>query len=203
MKRWLFNLFAGLSLVVCGATAGLWVRSYWRYDSVLRTREDHASYAVRSLRGRLYLERISYSPLREPGIVCFSRATSEITIDIIGLAYQDASSRAGFLGMGIWTGQYREWPEEVRRHPPDMKLGPTSTFPGWFNARITVLVIPHWMVMVVASVLPLMAGRRWLRQARRRRLGLCLRCGYDLRASRERCPECGEPNAAGGVKGLA
>jgi hypothetical protein len=58
----------------------------------------------------------------------------------------------------------------------------------------TVITAP-WIVIVVplgvVAYLCLLGVRR-LRQRDWRRLnGLCLRCGYDLRESSNRCPECG------------
>jgi len=35
--------------------------------------------------------------------------------------------------------------------------------------------------------------RTYRRELKRMREGLCMHCGYDLRQSKDRCPECGQP----------
>jgi hypothetical protein len=56
------------------------------------------------------------------------------------------------------------------------------------------VVIPYWFPTSICGLVPVLwvmkSRRRW-RERRRARLGLCRGCGYDLRASEGRCPECG------------
>lgn len=48
-------------------------------------------------------------------------------------------------------------------------------------------------VMVLSALLPGLWALLWVRRRRAARPGCCAACGYDLRASPERCPECGAP----------
>lgn len=65
------------------------------------------------------------------------------------------------------------------------------------RAPRVLFTVPHWLVIPLFAVLPLIWWRQWWRDRRRRLTGLCPNCGYDLRTTPGRCPECGEsPEAA-------
>jgi hypothetical protein len=53
------------------------------------------------------------------------------------------------------------------------------------------LEFPHWALLPPLAIPTVVAVVLAVRRRRRRSAGLCLTCGYDLRASPDRCPECG------------
>jgi hypothetical protein len=59
------------------------------------------------------------------------------------------------------------------------------------DLRVRGADVPLWSLALAAGVLPTYAFAIQRRHTSRRIRGLCSRCGYDLRATPERCPECG------------
>ena len=53
------------------------------------------------------------------------------------------------------------------------------------------MTLPCWVVSLVGAFLPSIWLLRFRRRAYRAGRHLCLACGYDLRATPDRCPECG------------
>ena len=55
---------------------------------------------------------------------------------------------------------------------------------------------PYWALLSVAGIVPVVRFPFLLRRRRRKSKGRCPTCGYDLRATPDRCPECGAVPAA-------
>lgn len=53
--------------------------------------------------------------------------------------------------------------------------------------------VPYWFLVMLTALLPIryFAFRRRWRNEQMIRQQICTRCGYDLRATPDRCPECG------------
>jgi rubredoxin len=89
------------------------------------------------------------------------------------------------LGCGIVRGQssYIETVEGPQYHGP--KYG------GIVADEWTQLAVPAGIVIPLLAGFPAAHWRRTFRRRRRSCRGQCLACGYDLRATAGRCPECG------------
>lgn len=56
-----------------------------------------------------------------------------------------------------------------------------------------LFAVPFWFIILVSAIPPAYWLRLRLGQSRCQRQGLCPSCSYDLRYSKDKCPECGSP----------
>jgi hypothetical protein len=186
LRRRLLDSLTILSLLLCLATVALWVRSYRRSESL----SFHYGHT----------ERAEYSAVES--------AFGKLTL------YNYWTLRLHDRPVNPFRGwHFRAYPADaansIRQFVDDPKTGRgTFRFAGfggfshgasdpWYSYSIRGLCVPHWFPALLFAILPALRLRSILRTRRRHRSGLCPHCGYDLRATPDRCPECGHvPQAA-------
>jgi hypothetical protein len=94
---------------------------------------------------------------------------------------------------GNWYGWYGSNPAELK--PGFVQIAAGWADPQWGqpdgSSLLVTVIVPVWTWLAMGLPLPAFAIARRLKIRGRRLRGLCLTCGYDLRASPTRCPECG------------
>jgi hypothetical protein len=215
MRRPLFTLAAALSAVLFIAACVLWVRSFGRRDyysarsSGSRRPAADRAYEVWirerwivSTRGVLYAYREDFEGDTDSATVAaiVSRRESEWgTSAAQDVAPRDLSrpgpgvhTRAllGWNWMWVWSEQYALDSRDPREDAGAGR-GPRGRSDGRIRVVRSAALIPWWVASPPLGVLPALWLRRRLVARRRRATGRCLACGFDLRATPERCPECG------------
>ena len=66
-----------------------------------------------------------------------------------------------------------------------------SSFHNQDDFRMFGVTVPFWFLFCVSVVPPSLCLARRVQRKHRTAHGRCAVCGYDLRATPQRCPECG------------
>jgi len=170
LLRWSFTLVCLFSTLLCLAVAVIGVRSFWIGDMWLWYEEPLTSNIIRV--GHGYIQYASWDVSR-------------------------------MSGLNLPPGYYRQDSDD--RYFTNLQIGQTHfalaglhferTQAAYYSYQLaqTHLILPT----ALAAVLPALWLILYPRRRRRARAGLCRVCGYDLRASAGRCPECGTLFPAG------
>ena len=78
----------------------------------------------------------------------------------------------------------------LHRRLPPRPSNVTASFPNLVTVN---LVSPLLLFSALPAVVYTRRFYRWYRARDLIAQGRCVQCGYDLRASKDRCPECGTP----------
>lgn len=183
LLRWTFNGVAVVSAVLFAAGGVLWVATM-QYPCFLWARAGPVGASCVSQAGYVQLTLVGHD-VGAHGIHCAWLRDPDRLIEVVNdyesgspLLYAPEHRPRQFAGGG---GELSQVPDNDRWHHFVRSVTP--------SVRFNYLAVPHWFIGLCAAVVFAL----WLVVGRRRRRpppGHCV-CGYDLRATPGRCPECG------------
>jgi hypothetical protein len=223
VKRRLANLLIVCSALLCLASAAMWCRSAFRNDRLIYTfRQPGGDWVI--ARHRFVL---SPPPRVAKAVEAVSLASGDARIVLTHIGFvipqgqrvlqpgepepdyaddvpYEAARRPGFA---------TEYPPEPRWAAPGFstrRLGFARAEASWmlsfsYWAAPAWLVhareyeVPYWFLVLIFAIAPAARVVNVIRRRRRFGAARCRTCGYDLRATPDRCPECGLISAPDGA----
>ena len=174
MKRRIFNILAAISLLLCLATAGLWIYTY-----VVPRPQDALFTSPRSetgtAPGRVWVLRIR-ARAPDPPLV------------------NDGWSHLGF---SYWRCEWERY-GSVDDDPDDPTVLRLNVPPPQPKSVVVLrkATVPCWFPWTLTAILPALWLWRWNRHRRATDDGMphCAKCDYNLTGNVSGiCPECGTP----------
>lgn len=177
--RHTLNLLTALSLLLCLASLVLWERSHRVQETSIWNLDDGGQFCAVHARGLFLATRMTRSPppTTRPRKRFHYIATSP------PFDYSAMGSNANPRTIARWElpGPIIYW-----------RWGDGS--PPASSAELTYIAFPCWLAAALLAIPPTLRTPTYLKRRRRRNRecrGVCVACGYDLRMTPHRCPECG------------
>jgi hypothetical protein len=190
ISRYILNAAAaGLCVVI----VAVWVASYFRSDEVTHLMDARRASGARNVVEARWL--------------CVGCDNGRLRLShLVNRTWPDYPSPLGYRGLdwsfdwsvewvpdnAIWRafgsgGMARCW-SNYCFHLVHERRGS-----GEYTYEERGIKIPLWALLLPPLLLTLFVIRAYRRKRRWTRLGYCVKRGYDLRASKDTCPECGTP----------
>jgi hypothetical protein len=186
----MFSYCAAFSCAMFVACLGLWICSQWLPVGIQWTHIETPT-SMPFHYGGTYL-------VADPGGILLVRhvfsTTNPTEISSVGAAMSGRPAWELGLGTQLVHHHYRSVLDQTGFY----YVSPRPNLPSQPNVMMSEVRVPDWPLLILFSFLPVL----WLLHRVRRRPteGICRVCGYDLRATRDRCPECGAiPEGAKGA----
>ena len=112
----------------------------------------------------------------------------EVTLTVNELGEEKVTGMEAYEQWDRW-----QWKFHIRANPNGIFCFGRQPFYGYPRNSFD-WHLPYFVAIPCTMILPAIVLRGYKKERRRRKRrerGLCLNCGYDLRASKDRCPECG------------
>ncbi len=175
MKHGGFHILAGLCLLLCIAAIANRVSHHWgmSWCAVMFKSESETTRVIRTLGASTGCGVVMLSwgwleePISEPrrGFFDYGRDRGDIN-------WKTSDSLLGRAGFGGY-----EWSH----------LNGAGT-----SVKVRGIAAPNWFLAILFAIVPGLWSKRFFQQRRRYGENCCSSCGYDIRESPERCPECGQ-----------
>jgi hypothetical protein len=187
--RYIFNALTALSLLLLVASAGMWIRSRQINDRIYHSRwwlrglvSNESAWWLLTGGGQIGIaHRVQYAIQSPTQIESFNSL-----VDKPEFSWKTNRPAEPLFPPQIAAGTLWRLGFHYENDPnPMLPLadGANNYYREW--------VAPFWSLCLIFALLPAW----WLLAAMTRRRafdqGHCQKCGYDLRATPERCPECG------------